>query len=512
MSGVAHVANRLWAAASRRSARRFAHALHHPEATQRALLREHLRRNAGAAFANEHGLTASTSLDGFRDRVPVRGYDGHAPWIDRVRAGEPRVLTAEPVDRLIPSSGSTAAVKLLPRTATLRRQFDAAIAPWIVDLFRRHPAAARGCAYWSITPSTPPPAVESAVPVGYGDDAGHLGGLQRRLVRRVMAVPPGIDGASAGDAIERTAAYLLTRRDLALVSVWHPSFLGLLLDAAAARVGHDDFARLWPDLALVSAWGDGHAAGPLARLAARLPGVAVEPKGHLATEGVVTTPVAGRFPVALRSHFLEFEEDGGGVRLAHELDDGGEYGVVLTTAGGLWRYRLGDRVRVEGRLHATPSLRLVGRTDGVVDRVGEKLSPGFVGAVLAAARPRRRLRHARAQRRRVHALHLRGRRSRRARRSTLRKPPLRPRPPPRPARPHPRPPRRPRRLRPLRRPPGRARPPPRRPEARAAVRPHRLGMLAPLKPNPRTVAPRGQNTDGPRRRARPLLPHRSVAA
>ena len=75
------------------------------------------------------------------------------------------------------------------------------------------------------------------------------------------------------------------------------------------------------------------------------------------------------------------------MRLAHELDDGGEYGVVLTTAGGLWRYRLGDRVRVEGRLHATPSLRLVGRTDGVVDRVGEKLSPGFVGAVLARLVP-----------------------------------------------------------------------------------------------------------------------------
>ena len=44
-------------------------------------------------------------------------------------------------------------------------------------------------------------------------------------------------------------------------------------------------------------------------------------------------------------------------------------------------------MRVEGWLGRAPSLRLVGRSDRVVDRFGEKLSDGFVTAVLAGLVP-----------------------------------------------------------------------------------------------------------------------------
>jgi hypothetical protein len=67
---------------------------------------------------------------------------------------------------------------------------------------------------------------------------------------------------------------------------------------------------------------------------------------------------------------------------ADELRPGGTYAVVVTTAGGLWRYRLGDLVRCDGMLGGTPSVRFVGRSDLVVDRFGEKLSDGFVGAAI----------------------------------------------------------------------------------------------------------------------------------
>jgi hypothetical protein len=42
--------------------------------------------------------------------------------------------------------------------------------------------------------------------------------------------------------------------------------------------------------------------------------------------------------LAVRSHFFEFVSADGKVRLAHELSDGAEYSVLLTTSGGLWRY------------------------------------------------------------------------------------------------------------------------------------------------------------------------------
>jgi hypothetical protein len=139
--------------------------------------------------------------------------------------------------------------------------------------------------------------------------------------------------------------------------------------------------QVWPHLSLISCWGDGPSTTAAAQLANRC-GITVQPKGLLASEGVVTIPFEGRHPVAVRSHFFEFLDTGGQIRLAHELRSGLEYTVLLTTGGGLYRYRLGDRVRVDDVVYNTPSLRFVGRDDRVSDLFGEKLSDGFVSGVL----------------------------------------------------------------------------------------------------------------------------------
>jgi hypothetical protein len=50
----------------------------------------------------------------------------------------------------------------------------------------------------------------------------------------------------------------------------------------------------------------------------------------------------------------------------------------MTTGGGLWRYKLGDRVRVNGFLSKTPCIQFVGRAGQISDLRGEKLSEAFV--------------------------------------------------------------------------------------------------------------------------------------
>jgi hypothetical protein len=54
----------------------------------------------------------------------------------------------------------------------------------------------------------------------------------------------------------------------------------------------------------------------------------------------------------------------------------------LTTGGGLWRYRLGDCVRVVGHYERTPLLEFIGKEGNVSDLCGEKLNSIFVGDVL----------------------------------------------------------------------------------------------------------------------------------
>ncbi len=399
-----------WNASQWYAAQRFQRGLADPAGAQFRLLRRFVRHDADTWFGRAHDLGTCTSPEQFRQRVPLQTWQDHAPAVERIRAGEPRVLTRERVQRLIPTSGTGSARKLIPWTNELQRGFADALAPWICDLFRRCPTARGGPGYWSITPPAEAPLAAGAVPVGFDHDSAYLGGLWQGLVGATMAVPDRV--VQAPDVIRATALHLLRCRDLRLISVWHPSFLELLFDrmdrdresltrciaegepsiglppdrTRARELAGSDWSSLssrWPRLAVVSAWADGPAAMAARSLGRRLGAVPFQGKGLLATEGAVTIPVGRWRPLAITSHLFEFIDVHGRCRWAHELGVGETYEVVMTTGAGLWRYRLGDRVEVDGLVGRTPSLRFRGRCGSVADLAGEKLDEALVAEVIA---------------------------------------------------------------------------------------------------------------------------------
>ncbi|MEO6787395.1 MAG: GH3 auxin-responsive promoter family protein, partial [Chthoniobacteraceae bacterium] len=418
------LANCAWLATSVPAWLRFVRALNQPEEAQRQKLRQLLAFNAASAYGRAHDFGKIRSYDEFRERVPIVDYDALAPWITRIMRGEESVLTREPVTRLLPTSGSTGGRKLIPFTASFQRELNAAIGPWMLDICRGQPSVAGGPAYWSVSPAIPASDEKSKVPIGFDDDSAYVGGLRQRFVEAAFAVPSALRLVRDVE-ISRylTLLGLLRQRGLRLVSVWHPSFLTLLLDALPGwwdellrdvenggcrrmsslppevrnlveeplpgraselrNANPRNAATLWPSLRIVSCWGDGQAALALDRLRHLLPGVVVQPKGLLATEAFVSIPFRGQHPVAVTSHFFEFADARGRVRLAHELREGESYEVIVTTGGGLWRYRLGDLVEADGRVCATPSLRFLGRGGSVSDLCGEKLAEPFVTSAIA---------------------------------------------------------------------------------------------------------------------------------
>ena len=427
----ARLANAAWALAARPASAAFHRALAEPERAQTRLLLATLRANADTVYGRTHGFGRIQSLRQFQNAVPVVGWDEVAPYVDRIAAGEATVLTAEPVRLLEPTGGSSGGTKRIPYTQTLQRQIHAAVGPWIADLSANVPASARGPAYWSVSPAVPHERTAGGIPVGFEDDGAYLSPLHRTLARATLAAPSALRHVADPETFRyATLRHLVARRDLALVSVWNPTFLTLLLrplrpwaDRLADDIQHgtlsanvppavsaglrqdprradelrhlaaqtaseaDLASALWPRLALVSAWADGHAVRPAQSLRALVPQAAFQPKGLLATEGVVTIPLwghAGAAP-ALTSHVIEFEPEGGGRPVfAHEVEAGGRYGILLTTGGGLVRYRLGDTVEAVGQIRQAPLLRFVGREHAVSDRVGEKLHAGHVAQALAA--------------------------------------------------------------------------------------------------------------------------------
>lgn len=427
MKAVAALANCAWFAASTPAWLRFRAALRRPAETQRRILDHLLTSNAETDYGRAHHFTRIRSYADFQERVPIVDYDDLQPWIARIVRGESRVLTSAPVTRLVPTSGSTAGRKLIPFTGTFQRELNAAIGPWMIDMCREHPTVPFGPAYWSISPAiTPSVEEESLVPIGFDDDSAYLGGVHQWLARATFAVPAALRQVADPECSRYlTLLCLLREPELRLISVWHPSFLTLLLDAlpvfweellgdlahggcrraralpldirqafnaspqparakSLRRVSPTDPHALWPRLRVVSCWGDGNAAFAMTDVQRRLPQVKLQAKGLLATEAFVSIPFAGWHPIAVTSHFFEFGNNRGATLRAHELEPGATYSVIVTTAGGLWRYRLGDVVEVDGFVGPTPSLRFLGRGASVSDLCGEKLAETFVTGAIEA--------------------------------------------------------------------------------------------------------------------------------
>jgi hypothetical protein len=401
----AAVGNLGWLAASLPEYRRFTRAAGNPEATQRARLEHYLRQNADTAFGRYYDFTSIHSPGEYAGRVPVQDYDAFEPWIDRIANGEDRVLTADPVRLFEPTSGSSGPSKLVPYTASLQQEFRQVVAAWSSRNFLSQPGLLFGRAYWSLTPQMSlPERPGSAVPIGFDEDSAYLGGVAQKLINRTLVADPALRDLHDMDAFWRSTLLMLLRSaDLRLISVWHPSYLVLLierlreqwdsllgdLDSMDPRragelrsAGCDDLQRIWPGLRLISCWADGHAAATAADLATLFPGVTIQPKGLIATEGVVTIPFGNRRPLAIRSHYFEFLDESGEARGAWQLEAGKTYSVVLTTGGGFYRYRLGDLVEVDGFYRGTPSLKFVGREGAVSDLRGEKISEEFAGQVI----------------------------------------------------------------------------------------------------------------------------------
>ena len=397
----------------------FGHACAQPRATQLALLRRIVHENTDSAFGRAHSFAEIDDLDSFRAAVPVRSYDELRPWVDRAAAGEPAVLTADPVVAFEETGGSTSGRKLIPYNAPALRAFRTAVLAWLADLARTRPCAVAGRVYAAVSPAgRAPRRTSGGIPIGLASEGAYLGPDLVAAFAAIQAVPPDVGGISDPDAWRfATLLHLLAAKDLCFVSVWSPTFLTGLIEALPPLAGslvkalHDgtqsrgavapnpsrarlveraaarcpiDTALLWPRLDTISAWADGSSRTYARRLAAIFPTVHLQPKGLLATETPVTIPWAGSpCPApALTSCVLEFITDAGDALLCDELRAGDVYRVVVTTPGGLFRYDLGDRVRCHDMAGGLARLAFVGRAGIGSDLVGEKLTEEFVAEVL----------------------------------------------------------------------------------------------------------------------------------
>lgn len=406
-----------------------------PVATQTRVLDGLLSLNAESDFSRQHGLRPGMGVAPFQRAVPIADYEAYRPWIERLKAGDLSALLGRR-NRLLMftlSSGTTSEAKFVPITDRFLADYRRGWKVWGIRAFDAHPGVHRGDIVQLGSDHD-----QFRTPAGHpcGNISGLVAAMQSPLLKRMYAVPDLVAKLKDADAKSYTTlrcalgnpgvGVILTANPSTLVQLssratgWSESLLRDLHDGTLSppgeipeplragltrlvrrpnpararelqrlidRAGRLPLEQAWPRLSLIGVWTGGSAGAYLPSLRREFAGVPVRDHGLSASEGRMTIPFADDCSAGVLdivSNFFEFipaaeyESERRTTLLAHELEPGRDYYILLTTPSGLWRYDIRDVVRCQGFHRRAPLLEFLHKGAHMASMTGEKLAESQV--------------------------------------------------------------------------------------------------------------------------------------
>ncbi len=422
-----------------REAETFVKGLANPEETQKTVLLDKvIAPNVECEFGVEHGFAKIKSIADYQQALPIRKYEGFDAWIQRIVQGEQGILTTERVKRFFMTSGSTSKAKYIPVTSSFIRTKSRAFGIYWSQVFADHPEAKTGRMITNFSDSGAPDKTPSGLPAS--SESSFWAGVTRatQLEKRPI-IPKPVAQIKDSNARYYALARILLEESFSVIMTLNPSTILLLFkkieefsseliediargglspnldvedvvrdyigthytgdsERAAALRELDSAApgllahRVWPELSLAICW-----RSPMLRPYLELlqPHFGDQVAGRdymmMASEGVMGVPLAdggsgGVCGVGL--HFYEFvpedeiDDDNPTALLPHQVEVGKTYVLILTNGSGLYRYNIGDVIRVARFEGATPVIEFLHRAGRTCSLTGEKLTETQVTAAI----------------------------------------------------------------------------------------------------------------------------------
>jgi hypothetical protein len=422
-----------------REAQAFTAGLSHPEKVQEQfLLQQVIAPNVGSEFGRRAGFDRIRSISEYQRAVPIGNYDAYSNMIDRmVLRGEQGILTTASVKRFFLTSGSTAKSKYVPVTSSFVSAKSRAFGIYWSTVFEQHPKAKEGRMVTNFSDSGEPVATPGGIP-GSSESAYWAGVTRATQLTRAPIIPKAVAQIGDSDSRYYAIARILLEEPFTVIMTLNPSTILLLFqkvaqyaDQLVADVERGGITReldvgdvvrdyvqsrytgnperaaelralqsgpgllahwIWPEMRLGISWRSPMLRPYLELLAPHFGHVPQRDYIMMASEGIMAIPLQdGRSggPVAVGVHFYEFVPEDQADRadpdvyLPHELEEGRTYVVVLTNGAGLYRYDIGDVVRVTGFMERTPCIEFLHRAGSTCSLTGEKLTEDQVTAAMS---------------------------------------------------------------------------------------------------------------------------------
>lgn len=294
--------------------------------------------------------------------------------------------------RFEPTSGSTETIKWIPYNDTFKAELDRAAGPWLRDLYLRYPAIKEGPHYWSL--SWLPDDLRKEM---NAQDTNALPWYKAFLLNHLMVTDSSFEKLPTSKLFMMTSLLKIIEKEASLISVWSPTFLLRLLDLlleekdwllesfkgspkvknaiqGLTSLEADSLKEVFPKLVFISSWDSASSTVWAQKLKSYFPDTPFQGKGLWATEGVVTIPFHGHYPLAVCSHYYEFWHEADQRLLGlDQLSKGMVVQPVITSGNGFYRYHLKDNIKVVDFFEQTPCFEFLGRSRHL-DMAGEKIS------------------------------------------------------------------------------------------------------------------------------------------
>ncbi len=428
-------------ARARRAREAFRRALADCRGQQAQTLARLLRLHSGSSFLRDYGLEGVATAAEYQRRLPIADYERVRPYVDRLQRGDWNALLGRGQKPLMfaISSGTTAEPKAIPITRQYLADYRRGWQAWGIDIYERYPKM-----HWLHILQLASSFDKFRSPAGTpcGNITGFVQHIQNPVVQSMYSVPRAVVRLTDPDAkYYATLRFALADPKVGMAMTANPSTLiqlgelaavhqetllrdiadgtltppadippvirrtlrmrpdpgrARLLASVASRTGRLTLHDAWPDLQLLAVWTAGSAAAYLPRLRQQFPGVAVRDHGLSASEARMSLTLDDETrsaPLDVTSHFFEFipeaeiDSPRPTILLAHELEVGRNYFILLTTSCGLYRYDIRDVVRVNGFEGTTPLVEFLHKGAHISNLTGEKLTESqVVQAVGEAAR------------------------------------------------------------------------------------------------------------------------------
>ena len=399
-----------------------------PQACQQHVLRRILQTNRNTRLGTELGFSDIADAAQYAAAVPVHEYERLRSHVMRqISDGTPEVVSETPVF-YAKTSGTTGQPKFIPVTASSIAALRRTLNLMSFRQFIARPWAFSG-GLATLTSGPEEGRLSSGIP--YGSTSGLVYAQSPRIFAKKFVIPPEVLALEDFELRYRLVLAIgLRRSDTTYLATANPSTILILqqhletctealllgLESGSFMAGHTlpeslrmtlrahlrarprraawlrkrwqengrlTIADVWPRIRLLGTWTAGSCGMALSSVRALLPeGITVMDLGYLASEFRGTVPLyaadAGGLPT-LRENYFEF------VRQAaweagrrefvglHDLLQGENYYVFITTRTGLYRYDMNDIVTVTGYFRRTPMLKFVQKGKGVTSITGEKL-------------------------------------------------------------------------------------------------------------------------------------------